>query len=141
MRSSEQPIRLMNMFMNYGIKKSKPGEAQRKKKRNAVPRFYRVPVTIRRERGGAVTVGRIMLSDLAIGGVGIFLPEPIAKDERVTIVIEHPHAIYIKGEIAWCTLYNMNSRVLSAESLGYRAYVKFRFDSTEEREALRNFVL
>lgn len=129
------------MFINYGWKKPKLGQAHKKKPRKEVPRFYRVPVTVRRERGGVVTLGRMMLSDLSVHGVGIFLPEPIAKDERVTIVIEHPHAIYVKGNVVWCTLYNMNSRVLSVESLGYRAYVKFHFDSHEEREALRNFVL
>lgn len=128
------------MFINYGWKKPKLDPSKRRKATNAMPRFYRVGATLRRERGGQVIAGRIILSDLSAVGVGIFLPAPVAKGESISLVIGVPQSIYLKGTIEWCGYYNLSSRVLSVENLVYRAYVKFHFESAQEREAFCQFM-
>lgn len=129
------------MFINYGWKKPKASDAKKKKEKRAVPRFYRVPATVRREKTGFVIPGRIILSDVTLTGVGIFLPEPIARGESVSLVIALPQSVYVKGTVEWCTYYSPNTRVLSVDSLAYRALVKFDFESPQEREAFRKFML
>ena len=128
------------MYSSYGWKKPKPKTTPRRQPK-AMTRLYRVPAAIKREKNDEIMYGRIFLVDLSPSGVGIFLPEPLAKDEIVTLVIEHPRHIYVKGTISFCGLYTLHTAVLSPESFAYRAYIKFVFDSPEEREALRKFVL
>lgn len=122
------------MIRGFGPKKKQ----QRKNERKPIP-FMRVSAEIQIDSSKAITESRVFLNDMNPTGVGCFVNAPIDKGERVSIFFRQPQQIFIKGEVAWCSPYNLDSKVLSNEQFKYRVGVKFIFATDDERIAVRAF--
>ena len=123
------------MMRGFGPRKPK---TQRAKERKAIP-FHRVSAEILIDSTKEVADSRVFLNDLSPTGVGCFVNVAIEKGEAVSIVIEQPKHLYVKGQVMWCAPYTMSTKVLSAEQFKYRVGIKFSFDSEDEKSALKKY--
>lgn len=123
------------MIRGYGPRKPKQ---QRKEKRKDLP-FARVSAEIQLDSTKEVAESRVFLNDLSPTGVGCFVIEPIDKGEKVSLVIEQPKHLFVKGEIMWCTPYTLDTKIISSEQFRYRVGIRFEFESTEEAAAVKAF--
>jgi len=123
------------MIRGFGPKKPKQ---QRKEKRKDVP-FMRLSAKVKSESSSQVSESRVFLQDLSPGGVGIFTNLQFPKGDRVSIVIEQPKTLYVRGEVMWCNPYTFDTKVLSADQYKYRAGIRFVYDSPEEEAAVKSF--
>ena len=120
------------------------GAIQRKKKatqkrdEKVIP-VQRVHAVIKRDSGGDLIEGRVVLNDLTHGGVGCFIDTPIYRGEIVSLVIEQPKHLFVKGKVLGCFPYVQDTKVLHSEQFRYRAVIKFEFDSPEEQLALQKY--
>lgn len=119
----------------YGPKKPKHVPDRRSRERGVVPPegFVRINVQVQIAGTEDITNGRIFLHDLTVDGVGIFLPHALPKGSEIFFVIEHPRHLFLRGRVAWCNLFQLNTRVITAENFQYRAGIKFDFDTHEDR--------
>ena len=92
-------------------------------------RLQRTSAQVQIRETGDVISGRVFLNDLTPDGVGLFLTAPLQKGEEVFLVLEYPKHLFIRGEVAWCNLYRLNTRIISPENFQYRAGIKFQFDT------------
>ena len=123
----------------YGWHRPKFRPEKRKAKSESF-RLLRLNAQIQRQLTREIIDGRLMSTDLTATGIGLFLNQPVGRDELVTLALSSPHHLYVKGRVRWCSLHTMQTKVLSTDSFMYRVYIEFYFDSPEEREALRNFI-
>ncbi|MEW6058145.1 MAG: PilZ domain-containing protein [Bdellovibrionota bacterium] len=121
----------------YGPKRLKQPQ-QRKEPRKKIP-FQRVSAEILVESTKAVLEGRVFLNDLSPNGVGCFVNTSIDKGEKISLVIEQPKHLYLKGEVMWCTPYTTETKILRQEQFQYRIGIKFHFDSPEEAQAVHAY--
>lgn len=128
------------MFESLRWQLPKPAQAKKKEK-TEIPRFYRINALLQRDSTQQILRARLMMSDLSEVGVGIFLPEMVTIGERVTLAIDRPTSLFLKGDVVRSGLYVLKTRVLSLENFTYRSYMRLRFDTEEEREALRHYLL
>lgn len=85
------------------------------------------------------TTTHILLNDLTPTGVGLFLDHYLEKGEVITLKIDHPQPLSVKGEIAWCNFYSLQTKILSDKAYRYRAGVKFVFDTEEEKKVVQKY--
>ena len=132
--------------MYYGYRKKKRrfearqrelGEEDRKK--FPLNRFQRVKAQIQVEESGEIFNARVFLHDLNEIGVSVFLTEPLRRGQRIFLVIEQPRHFFMRGEIVWCSLFRLNTRVISAENYQYRAGIRFVYDEAIDRDAVPNY--
>ena len=123
------------MYQGYGPKKKQP---TRKASRTKIP-FQRVSAEIRIDSTQEVIEGRVFLNDLSPEGVGCFINVALDKGEQVSLVIEQPKHIYIKGEIIWCSPYARDTKILTQSQFNFRAGIQFKFDDEEEKAAVRKY--
>ena len=109
------------------------------KKKLPSMRFQRVSAQVQCENTDEIFAGRVFLHDLSEAGVGVFLKEPLRKGQRVFIVIEQPRHFFMRGEVAWCALFRLNSCVISPEIYQYRAGIRFIYDDVVDREIVGNY--
>lgn len=102
-------------------------------------RFQRTSAQLQLAATGEVTNGRVFLHDLGEEGVSIFLTAPVKRGAEVYLVINQPKHLFVRGEVAWCGIYRLNTRVISAENYQYRANIRFRFETAEERELITRY--
>jgi len=133
-------LRKYNYLMAKSTKNKTPlhHPERRAAPRKQVP-FHRVNAEIRTEATKEVTASRVFLIDLTPSGVGAFTVSPLDKGELVSIVISQPKHLYVKGEVMWCSPYNFNIKIISPEVFRYRVGIKFRFDSPQEQDTVRNY--
>ena len=107
---------------------------KRRRPRVTIP-FKRLPGELQIEHSRQVVRCRVLLTDISPSGVGIFIENAVDIGSRVTLVLEQPKHLFLKGEIMWCSLFNLHPHVITAEHFKYRAGMHFTFDSpTAERE-------
>ena len=119
--------------------RGKKTSTKREDVRTYIP-FQRVKAEIQNEVTKAIVEGRVFLNDLSASGVGLFTPTPLVTGDKVSIVIEEPKHIFIKGKVIWCAQYTMSTKIISStENFTYRVGIKFIFDSEEERNAVKEY--
>jgi len=123
------------MLRGFGPRRPKQ---QRQKERKHIP-FYRVSAEIMIESTKEVANSRVFLNDMSPTGVGCFTNIPIEKGEVISLVIEQPRHLFVKGQVLWCSPYSMSTKVLSQETFKFRVGIKFSFTDDEEREAIKKF--
>jgi hypothetical protein len=101
--------------------------------------FQRVTAQIQVVQTGQVLNGRVFLHDLTANGVGIFLTEQIKPETEINLVIEQPRHLFFKARVKWCSLHQINMRVITAESFGWRAGLQFEFDLPADRELVERY--
>src|SRR5262245_39304051 len=102
--------------------------SNRARKNLPYQRFQRTGAQLQLAETGQVITGRVFLHDVSEASAGIFLTEPVKRGEQVYVVINEPKHLFLRGEVAWCGLYRLNTRVLSTENFQYRATVRLRFE-------------
>lgn len=127
------------MFYGSRFKKKSRGRTAQVRKELPRARVTRTHAQVQVKETNEVVQGRIFLNDLSIQGVGIFLSAPIARGEEVFIVIEKPRHLFLRGRVAWCTLFRMQKKIISMENYDYRARIQFSFDSKEDEEVVKKY--
>ncbi len=133
------------MFGYYGygqgrrLLKANPETAQPKKTEIPYSRFTRVPVEVKNEISGLVSPGRAFLFDFRPTSLAFFTTDAVERGSKLSIVLEHPQKVFVRGEVVWCTLTPWNPKIIREENFIYRVYAKFYFESAEEVTAIKNF--
>jgi hypothetical protein len=125
------------MLRGFGPRKG--GKQKRKSSRKDLP-FLRVPAKLMVDKTKEVVECRVFLSDLSADGVGCFSNLSLDKGEVIALVIEQPKNLFVKGEIAWCQPYSLDTKVISTENFKFRMGIKFLFDEPEEKRAIQNYI-
>lgn len=123
------------MMRGFGPRKPKQS---RSKGRKHIP-FARVSAEIMITATKQIVDSRVFLNDLSPTGVGCFTNTHVDKGENISLVIEQPRHLFVKGQVLWCTPYTMSTKILSQETFKYRVGIKFIFADEEEKAALRKF--
>ena len=92
--------------------RGKKTSTKREDVRTYIP-FQRVKAEIQNEVTKAIVEGRVFLNDLSASGVGLFTPTPLVTGDKVSIVIEEPKHIFIKGKVIWCAQYTMSTKIIT----------------------------
>jgi hypothetical protein len=82
---------------------------------------------------------RLILNDLTPKGMGLFSSTRFSPGDEVTIHLESPKKISLKGKIAWCQEYEVRGKVLTAQSFSYRVGLAFSFATPEEEQAMKAY--
>jgi PilZ domain len=82
---------------------------------------------------------RVILNDFTTKGMGLFSAHRFSSGDEVTIQLETPSKIELKGKIAWCQEYEVRGKVLTEHSFSYRVGLNFAFASPEEEKAVKAF--
>ena len=82
---------------------------------------------------------RVVLNDLSVKGLGIFTMQPLLVGQSISLTLEYPKRIYIKGRVIWCQEIDSSSHVLSETSYQFRMGLQFVFATDEERIAVKSF--
>jgi hypothetical protein len=132
------------MGYGYGFsytrqKKIRERERRKHKRHYPMQRFLRVSAQVRIESTDNVIQGRALLHDLTPGGISLFIDTPLVRGEKISIVIEQPKHVYVKGEITWCGICPLDSKILHVENFKYRIGVKFHFETEQEAQAIGDF--
>lgn len=123
------------MIRGYGPRKPKQ---KRKVTRVEIP-FQRVSAEIKVDSNGEINESRVILNDLTPLGVGCFINVPLDKGEMVSIVIEQPKHLFLKGQVEWCKPYTLDTKIISEENFRYRIGIKFVFDTPEEAAEVKKY--
>lgn len=96
---------------------------------------------IQSQNGGEpyIVETRLILNDMTARGVGLFVPDPILVGQEVSITLEYPRPIFLKGRVYACVEVMASGRVVSEVKCAYRLGIEFVFDSEEEEAAIREF--
>lgn len=103
-------------------------------------RFCRVGAEVQVDATQTLVIGRIFLNDLRANAVSLFLQEPIARFQDVSLVIHHPKYLFVRGRIVGCVPYTMSAKIVSSDSFMYRAVVEFYFEDAAERKRVQQYV-
>jgi Tfp pilus assembly protein PilZ len=82
---------------------------------------------------------RLILNDFTPKGMGLFSAHRFSTGDEVTITLESPKKIQIKGSIAWCQEYEVRGKVLTEHSFSYRVGLHFVFANAEEEQAVKAY--
>jgi Tfp pilus assembly protein PilZ len=82
---------------------------------------------------------RLILNDLTPKGMGLFSSTRFSTGDEVTIYLENPKKIQLKGKIAWCQEYEVRGKVLTEKSFSHRVGLQFVFSSPEEEQAMKAY--
>lgn len=83
-----------------------------------------------------VSEARAILNDISKRGMGVFSPHPLSVGQEITITIDQPRQIFLRGKVVWCQEFETSRHVLSANPFNYRLGVKFIFNSAQDEEAV-----
>lgn len=111
----------------------------KKNKRRGGILFKRSSGELRLEQSQQVVRCRMLLNDLSPTGVGLFLESKVEIGGLVTLVLEQPRHMFLKGEVLWCNLYTLHNSVISTDAFLYRAGVRFSFTTPKEAEEFKNY--
>lgn len=118
---------------------------KRQYQRNRLPiHFKRARAEVKLSGLGAdptkIIEARVLLNDITPKGIGIFSTSPMLPSQEISITVDQPKRLYVRGRIIWCMEHNANSHVLSESKYSYRVGIQFIFDTDEERKVLEAYV-
>ena len=70
----------------------------------------------------------------------LFTDQDLTEDQSLVIKFLIPKAFVLNADVLFSKIYNMSSRVISPNRLGYRVGLKFTFLKPGERTLLRQFL-
>lgn len=130
----------MGYGYGLGLPKQKKLRERRKVKRNyPLQRFVRVNAQVQIQGTDIVINGRALLHDMTPAGVSLFVEDALPRGEKISLVIEYPKHVYVTGEVAWCAICPLDSKVIHVESFRYRIGIKFVFETEKEAKAIGDF--
>lgn len=108
------------------------------------------PIHIRRIRAGIKIVAisdaeqpfsevHLVLNDISPGGIGFYAPKGIHVGQEITLSLDEPKSIQLRGKVIWSQEIKTHSHVLYSPDYAYRVGVRFLFANNEEKEAVQNY--
>src|SRR4051812_46479694 len=98
-----------------------------------------VRVVAKPEATPVVTEARILLNDLTPKDVSLFSPQPLGVGHHISLTLEDPKRVYVRGRIVGCQEFDCSSPIVSEHSYSYRVKVVFVFDTPEDEKTFREF--
>jgi hypothetical protein len=86
-----------------------------------------------------VTSARVLLNDISPKGMGLFSASPFLPGTEIALTLSSPRQVYLRGRVAWCQEYDVDSKILSKNQFSYRVGIEFLFDSEAEEKSLKAF--
>jgi Tfp pilus assembly protein PilZ len=112
--------------------------------RRRAPRVHipmqKVQAEIQVDSSKEVVPAKVLLNDLSLTGVGLFTEAPLPISDYVSLVIEYPRHLYVKGKVIWCTPYTFDTKIITQEHYPYRAGIKFIFDNEQEQKNVQEYI-
>jgi hypothetical protein len=106
-------------------------------------RMKRVPAQMRipsKDDGEPTIVNtRFVLNDMTAKGLNLFVPAPLMVGQELSITIEYPRSIFLKGRVHVCTEVVTSGRVMSEVKCAYRLAIELIFADEEEAAAVKAF--
>lgn len=87
----------------------------------------------------SISEARVVLNDMSPEGVGIFSSLPVLVGQEISLTMEDPRQVFLKGRVVWCQEFDVGSPVVSQHTFSYRMGIRFVFSSPKEQEAVRLF--
>ena len=119
--------------------------SQRRRERERLRR----PIHIKRVDGKLTLAGsakdaapigiRVVLNDLSPKGAGIFAPSIIPVGQEISITIEEPKHLSLKGKVTWYQEHDANSHILTQVPFSYRIGIEFIFDTEADKQAAETY--
>lgn len=82
---------------------------------------------------------KIILNDFGPKGIGVFSEHSFLIGQEITLLLENPRVISLKGKIAWCKEHDANSNIISPKPFSYRIGIVFQFENEGQEKEVRNF--
>lgn len=87
-----------------------------------------------------VSVAKAILSEIYMDQMYFFSNKPFMDGQSIVLDFLVPRRFVLNANVIFCRSYNMKSRIISKNRLGFRIGVKFSFLKEGERTILREFV-
>jgi hypothetical protein len=82
---------------------------------------------------------RLILNDLRPKSVELFCPHQLSPGQEVSLALEHPRPIQLRGHVVTCFTGEQSSRVHTAVAFTYRIHILFEFLNDGEERALAEY--
>jgi hypothetical protein len=131
---------------NWGNQPSGGGGGSNNNKKKSGPRMRmkRIQAQLVANNGWGVAATiiptRLILNDLGPQSVTLFAVSPLELGQLVSLSIEHPRPLLVRGKVTYCAMFDLNSRIHSAPRYQYRLQIEFEFLNDGEAEAVREYV-
>ncbi|MEN9723771.1 MAG: hypothetical protein RJB38_1757 [Pseudomonadota bacterium] len=102
------------------------------------PHLRRVVASIEIE--GQSFDARVLLNDIAPGGLRLFSSKPVAPGESVFLTLYEPRILEVKARVIERSAPMRQGHILSAAHFPHRMAVRFEFSSDDEERAVAEFV-
>jgi hypothetical protein len=83
---------------------------------------------------------RLILNDLSPQSVTLFATGPLDLGQPVSLSIEHPRPLLVRGKVTYCALFELSPRIHSSPRFPYRLQIEFDFLNDGEALAVREYV-
>ena len=92
--------------------------------------------------GVAATIipARLVLNDLGPQSVTLFTVQTLELGQQVTLTLEHPRPLLVRGRVTYAALFELSSRIHGSQKFSYRVQVEFEFLNDGEAMAVREYV-
>lgn len=82
----------------------------------------------------------VILNDFSPRGIFLFSANSLPIGQRVTLTVHGPKHFFVKGRVAFCKRFSLDSAVLTeGGSFPYRMGILFDFQSIDERIAVKKY--
>lgn len=89
---------------------------------------------------GTLIQSRLILNDLGPQSVTLFSSAPLEIGQTVTLTLEHPRQLVVRGRVTYSALFEISSRIHSSPRFPYRLQIEFDFLNDGEAQAVREYV-
>lgn len=95
--------------------------------------------------GGGFTSNRVVLpatvvlNDITLRGLFLFSAHPIDLGQTVTLTVESPKALFVRGRVVACNRLSLQTAVISETVFPYRVGILFEFRGIEDRIAIKKY--
>ncbi len=132
------------MWDSHSSRLRAKANARKKIDKNTSARLHLtgVPATLKYAEIGMETKlieGVLVLNDLTPSGMTLFLKDPLAVGNDVSITLENPRQFYVRGKVTSCFNFSPGNKIISKNPVAFRASLRFNFDSEEEQEEVRKY--
>lgn len=83
---------------------------------------------------------RLILNDLGPNSVTLFATSPLELGQLVSLSIEQPRPLLVRGKVTYCAPFNLSSRIHSTPRYQFRLQIEFDFLNDGEAIAVREYV-
>lgn len=109
-------------------------------------RIKRVPANLqltdtKGDPQGTSLESRIVLNDFSPTGVRVYIPHPLGVGQTVTLNLDLPNPLTVKGRIRICQDQIHNLKTFSPTALTHWVWIQFEFGSGAEETLMKDYCL